>query len=538
MDLAKKRGLAMIGLRVMLPAIALGISKPVYSQDAIPPVSFEGNQTENNQTGLPLPAMRSTVDSTLNQASQKLKSSKVEERVGAAKLLGKYANAQVSLLLIGALDDSSELVRRAVIVSLVEHFNNGAPIYEQALVEKIFSKMGDPDVEVRRETSALIPRLIPGLMRSGMEKVQMNGRTIIRSVPGKLRPDLQDLANQALIDPDSIVRQNVLKHHFSLRFQMDSQTFVRLLGDKDVSVLLVALDQARIYATQTGTYEQMEALTKHSDVGVRAKLARTVQSLGRSFPQYRKILRILTDDPVDEVATLSAVDLARLGERVSNQMIDRIIAYLSKANGLFGKAESLFYSLSALGTDAKRIYSALLEHPSASMRAQAWVCHLSLSEGWRNHSSWRDALQDRDFKVRKAVLSLLRGRVEQINRNELSYLIKSRHVEVRSFASELLLVAEKEVVKECFFDLLIDEDSLVRSTTLRALAKIQADSWVDLHARSLKDKDYAIQRAAMDGLLGDQKVGVPALLKYLRQYPAERISTLARKELQQMGINP
>ena len=218
-----------MGLRVMLPAIALGISTPVYSQDAIPPVSFEGNQTENNQTDLPLPAMRSTIDSTLNQASQKLKSSKVEERVGAAKLLGKYANSQVSLLLIGALDDSSELVRRAVMVSLVEHFNNGAPIYEQALVEKIFSKMGDPDVEVRRETSALIPRLIPGLMRSGMEKIQVNGRTIIRSVPGKLRPDLQDLANQALIDPDSIVRQNVLKHHFSLRFQMDSQTFRPLI---------------------------------------------------------------------------------------------------------------------------------------------------------------------------------------------------------------------------------------------------------------------------------------------------------------------
>ena len=528
----------MMGARVMPLVFAMGLSKLVYSQDVISPVSIEGNQTDNNQTEVTLPAMRSSIDNTLNQASQKLKSSKVEERVGAAKLLGKYANAQVSLLLIGALDDSSELVRRAVMVSLVEHFNNGAPIYEQALVEKIFSKIGDPDVEVRRETSALIPRLIPGLMRSGMERIQVNGRSILRSVPGKLRQDLQDLANQALIDPDSIVRQNVLKHHFSLRFQMESQTFVRLLGDKDVSVLLVALDQARMYAAQSGTYDQMEALTKHSDVGVRAKLARTVQSLGRSFPQYRKILRILTNDPVDEVATLSAVDLARLGERVSNQMIDRIIAYLSKAKGLFGKAESLFYSLSALGSDAKRIYTALLEHPSASMRSQAWVRHLTLSEGWKNASSWRDALQDRDIKVRKAVLSLLRGRVEQINRNDLTNLIKSRHVEVRSFASELLLVAEKEVVKECFFDLLIDEDSLVRSTTLRALAKIQADGWVNLHARSLKDKDYAIQRAAMDGLLGDHKVGLPALLKYLRQYPAERISALARRELQQMGINP
>ena len=72
----------------------------------------------------------------------------------------------------------SELVRRAALVSLVEHFNNGSPVYEQALAEKIFSKLADPDVEVRREVSALIPRLVPGLMRSGMERIQVNGRTV------------------------------------------------------------------------------------------------------------------------------------------------------------------------------------------------------------------------------------------------------------------------------------------------------------------------------------------------------------------------
>ena len=84
----------MMGVRVLPLVFALGISRLVYSQDVISSVSIEGNQTEINQTELTLPAMRSTIDNTLNQASQKLKSSKLEERVGAAKLLGKYANAK------------------------------------------------------------------------------------------------------------------------------------------------------------------------------------------------------------------------------------------------------------------------------------------------------------------------------------------------------------------------------------------------------------------------------------------------------------
>ena len=484
------------------------------------------------------PPKRSSMDVTLDDAAQKLKSSHVQERTGAAKLLGKYVGSQAALLLIGALDDASELVRRAALVSLVEHFNNGSPVFEQALAEKIFSMIGDPDVEVRREASALIPRLVPGLMRSGMEKIQVNGRTVFRSVPGRLREDLRQLAEECLRDTDSIVRQNMLKNHYSLRFQIPPQTFGALLEDNDVAVLLAALDQVRMYATQPGIYHKIEALAVHRDMGVRAKLAKTVLSLGRSFPEYRKVLRQLTNDQADEIATLAAVDLARLGERVSPEMIDRIIEYLSLSRGLYGKAETLFYSLSALGRDSARIYEALLVHPSASMRAKAWHHHLILSEGWKSPTLWIPAMEDRDLQVRETVLSLVRGRVDKIEKNELLPLIGHPFAEVRTMAAELLLVADPKVVQNQFFELLIDEDSLVRSTTLRVLANLRFENWIHLHARSLNDEDYTIQRAAMDGLLGDRAEGVPVLLEFVRKYPAERISSLARSELQKMGIKP
>ena len=485
-----------------------------------------------------LPPSRSSVDGTLNNAAVKLKSAKLEDRVGAAKLLGKYPGNDAGLMLIGALDDPSELVRRAALVSIVEHFNNGAPIYEQALAEKIFSTLADPDVEVRREVSALIPRLVPGLMRSGMERIQINGRTVFRSLPGRLRDDLALLVEGGLLDSDSIVRQNILKHHYSLRIQIKPEVFGALLEDDDIGVLLVALDQVRMYAKQPAVFRKFEELSNHPDSGVRAKLAKTTLSLGRSFPEYRKVLRLLTNDRVDDIATLAAVDLARLGERVSDEMVARIIKYLSEARGLYGKAETLFYSLSALGKDGARVYQSLLSHSSPSMRSRAWERHLNLSQGWKSSSAWIPALEDRDLQVREAVIKTIRGRVQEINEKDLQYLIQHQHGDVRVLAAELLLVADKKLVEDCYFDLLIDDQSLVRSTTLRVLSNLRIEGWVSLHARSLNDDEYNIQRAAMDGLLGDRKEGVPVLLEFVRKYPAEKISSLARRELQNLGVKP
>ena len=529
----------MMGRALFVLGVSLGLIFSLFAQDLPPVRSGDNVGSEKNQTAqLPGPPKRASVGGTLEDAARKLKSEKVQERIGAAKLLGKYAGRPGGLLLVGALDDESELVRRAVMVSLVEHFNNGSPLYDQPLAEKIFSMIGDPDVEVRRETSALIPRLVPGLMRSGMERIQVNGRTVFRSISGRLREDLKHKAQQALLDPDSIVRQNVLKHHYTLRFQILPQTFGKLLEDKDTAVILEALNQARMYASQPGVYGKMEGLVLHPDVGVRAKLTQTVLSMGRSFSEYRKILRQLTNDPVDEIATLATVDLARLGERVSEEMVDRIIDYLSKSRGLYGKAESLFYSLSALGSDSARIYQSLLDHSSAGMRAKAWARYLSISDGWKSPAIWIPALNDRDMQVRESVLNLVRGRVEKIEKGELHILINHQYAEVRRLAAELLVVASKQLVQNSFFDLLIDDDPLVRSTTLRALANLRLDGWINLHARSLNDDDYSIQRAAMDGLLSDSNEGVPVLLEFVRKYPAEKISSLARRELQNRGQNP
>ena len=96
----------------------------------ISPLSFQStevNGTDANQS-VPMPPKRSSQSETIRKAEIDLRHGKEGERVGAAKLLGKYPGSLSSSMLIGALDDQSPLVRRAVMVSLSEHFLNGFPV--------------------------------------------------------------------------------------------------------------------------------------------------------------------------------------------------------------------------------------------------------------------------------------------------------------------------------------------------------------------------------------------------------------------------
>ena len=519
--------------------VALGFSAIAQEQSKQFPLPVgAGGPSGTPIAGAPV-LTRSSTSSTMEDAARDLQSPAESERVGAAKLLGKYPGAQATHLLIGVLDDPSELVRRAAIVSLVEHINTGS-FYSigQPIYEKIFSKIGDVDVEVRRAVTALIPRLAFRLVQSFSQQTVINGRVVYRNTPGGLRSDLEALARKALEDPDAVVRQNMLKHHTILRIQILPNVLARLLDDNDKGVVLEAIDQARRYGSHSEIQQKFSALTKHPDAGVRSKLSRVSQMLSRSDSFYRSILRTLTDDPADEVATLAIIDLARVGEKVSPPMLLRIEEFLSQSKGFYGNAENLFFSLPVLGSKASGIYKALLDHPSSRMRAEAWAKFLLPVRASEDSSVWLNGLKDRDSEVREVILMTMRGRIQEATEADLQALLANKNAEVRSFGAELLLVADEELAKEQFFNFLIDENNLVRSTTLRVLARRKMDNWIMLHIRSLDDDEVQIQQAALDGLLSDSEEGTSALLEYVRKFPSHPISEAARRELLRKGIHP
>ena len=481
---------------------------------------------------------RSTEAETIDRASEDLQNQEIGRRVGAAKLLGKYRNSRTSVLLVSALDDESPLVRRAAMVSLAEHASNGFMVYNKSLVEKIYSKLGDSDVEVRREVSTMIPRLVSGIMTSGMEIVEINGRKVYRAVSSTLRPDLFRMTLEAFLDEDAIVRQNVLKYHVYLRVQIPVETLEKLLSDSDLGVLLTALTRISTNASHSKIVNRVKQLSKHTDRGIRLKVVSVARDSHRYHPGYRSILRDMTRDSDSEVLSMAAVELARFGERVPSDVVEQIKIFLLGAPGMTSQVTTILYAVSALGVDGIEVYRALTDHSSSKIRAVAWQRYINLSEGWQKSSLWLPAFEDRDKGVRQNVLNSLRGRTNNLTEKELRFLVESKFVDVRIFAAQCLLNAKQNAVESLGFDLLIDEDTIVRSTTIRAMSVRRVPGWVKVMSRSLLDDDYVIQRAAMDGLLEDRENGIPILLDYVKKHPQSRISNLARIELNKQGITP
>ena len=243
---------------------------------------------------------------------------------------------------------------------------------DKSLFEKIFSKLGDPDVEVEREVSTLIPRLVSTLMRGGVERVVINGRSVYRSVPASFSPDLLTLTQKAFLDEDAIVRQNILKYHSYLRVPLPPLTLEKLLKDEDRRVLLTALDRISYNASQTVIIREIERLSTHEDKGIRLKVVDVARDSNRYHPRYRAVLRSMMEDKDPEVMSMAAVELARFNEKIPPEVIERIKGYLLAAKGMSSQVTTILYAVSAMGEDGIEVYRSLTEHGSAKMRTVAW----------------------------------------------------------------------------------------------------------------------------------------------------------------------
>jgi HEAT repeat protein len=512
------------------------------SSPLLPPTSTGIDSPEvadlNGTLVKPAEIRRSSQSETIIRAGKDLTHVEVGRRVGAAKLLGKYPGSQSSFLLVGALDDKSPLVRRSVMVSLAEHASNGYPLYDKSLVEKVYSKLGDSDVEVRREVSTMIPRLVSGMRRSGVEVVEINGRRVFRSVPPTIRADLMQITQKAFLDSDAIVRQNVLKYHIYLGVPLPVATLVTLLADSDLGVLLAALDRITSNAGHSQVVDRIEELSRHSDRGIRLKIVSVARDANRFHDRYRSILRAMMKDQDPQVLSMAAVELARFGESIPSSTVQQIKQYLLGVEGMSTQVTTILYAISAMGSDGIGVYAALTEHSSSRIRKVSWQRYLSLSSGWSKPRLWIPATKDRDKGVREAVLTMLRGRPITLSTDDMASLVNSKYVDVRIFAGQLLLTVNKSVLGEFSFDLLIDENSIVRSTTIRAMGSRKVNGWVKVMTRSLLDDDFVIQQAAMEALIGDRSRGIPALQKFISTNPQNRISTLAKMELRGIGVQP
>ncbi|MGE4550825.1 MAG: HEAT repeat domain-containing protein, partial [Opitutales bacterium] len=403
------------------------------------------------------------------------------------------------------------------------------------LLEKFVSKLVDPDVEIRRQVSEMLPRLSYGLFRSNMQIVEINGRKVYRSVAQSLSPAIASIAQRSFLDSDPIVRQNMLKYFYTLRISIPPLTLERLLGDEDRGVRMAALDRVTSLPPHNAVFLKLRELASHEDAGVRQKVASIARS--SSHPLARQILRSLRNDKDPYVMALAVISLARLGEVQPDAMVAKVREFLLGTTSTSNQVVSLVYSISAFKRDqARETFRALTEHDSSNIRRIGWERYLNYDNAMSQPKLWLPALDDRNKNIRESIASLVLSRAGAFTSQVMNALTESPHDDVRRFAANCLTLVPASVSEEFAFDLLIDEKLEVRAAAIKSIGIRRPKNWEVIMERSLLDDHFIIQRTALEALLNAPAQGVPLLVSFAQKNANSPITGAIRVALARRNI--
>lgn len=178
---------------------------------------------------------------TIDKCSKDMQSKSAEIRQQAAMILGKYEEPEVTQLLLNHLKDESNLVRRAVLVSLQDRIQKRMVSIKD--MTQIIYLLEDTDVEVRRLASASAQFIVGLVLRDN--SFQSSQRSPINQLPeDQKKVKLAFL--KSIQDSDDIVRLNSLTTILQQRYLFNEPEFnaaiLTRIDDTNKSAVILALD--------------------------------------------------------------------------------------------------------------------------------------------------------------------------------------------------------------------------------------------------------------------------------------------------------
>ncbi len=173
---------------------------------------------------------------TTLELEQKMNSKNHEDRRDAALILGKYINLRSSELLVNALKDENQLVRRASLVSLQDRLMKR--YLNDEYYPTLFETLKDKDAEIRRISSGMLLYYLPIMLTMSGDPRNVEANIYSRD----------SLINQVIMsseDSDSGVRKNImtflLQYKYMIRNQTHLQSLKKRLADTEDDICILAL---------------------------------------------------------------------------------------------------------------------------------------------------------------------------------------------------------------------------------------------------------------------------------------------------------
>ncbi len=477
-----------------------------------PPTAFPEHETDTER------------EETIRRGLEDLASDNEDLRVGAAMLLGKYRDRRARAAVLGAIDDPAVRVRRAAVVSLLEDRSHLAPDAINALLRAL----GDEDAEIRRHVSFSLPFL---LQQSMFVRQPFGGR------PANPPPAFGEEARRALLrayeDPEVIVRRNLLAAYPMLPQRPDGGVLLRLLSDEDAQVRSGALGLAAGANPRTAFLEAAAHLADDPEPALRQQLARVIarNRMDAGLP----LLEQLADD--ESAAVSVEAHLARLQLRPTPADAEALIERLADGALSAEQTRYLMSAVSGLGTAAPPLLVRILDEGPPPARAEA-VRALVRHEAFFHEHEWiRRVAEEPSQAVRREAVNNLQMQLNRATPALVNGLAESRHAELRDLAVTLSGGLPSEDAFDPLLDLVLDEDTGLRTRALRELHRRGFPGTNRLLSRSLRDSDPAIQRTAVELLASRGRgEGIDILREFAVEHPGTPLAALIQRELARRGI--
>lgn len=459
---------------------------------------------------------RLSAGETVLQGIEALRNGTVEERTGAALLLGKYNDYRAFNALHQALSDPAVRVRRAALGSLLDRQMGNYNLDPARLLELL----ADPDEEIRRRISYEIGR-VATFWR--IQRATPSGR------PEPLPPDLKAILLGAYRDSDAIVRRNMVQFHYAFNPTLPEDLLLALLDDGDPTVARHALEIAARTLPAEVFVPAVTDLAARAEPPLRREIA---QRLARfRTASSAATLRSLTDDPDSSVANEARISLIEIERNASRD--NEILTALTSGALPSAQATRLLRLIVMVDRPlARQLLPELLSLADANLRAEAARYLGLLADKLPSPDELAPLFNDTSPEVRRHTIGLLRRFTAELDRATLQALAASTQPQMRLQAAQFATLLPASEQREVLLDLLIDNEPTVRLEALSGMLRGQLEGWDKLAAAALRDPDPEVARACARILLSQPRGKILRLMRdHVEAYPDSPAAEYLRPHL-------
>lgn len=450
---------------------------------------------------------------TINRAIEDLKSGDLETRVGAAMLLGKYNNPEVMQALITALQDDEVRIRRAALISILE---KRTPMFSPALTEVMLPMLADPDAEIRRQISSILPRLTAS-WSMGFQA----------SLPSRSRQPYPENFDQIFInafsDTEVVVRRNMMEHPgiVPLGHRL-APILLQRLSDEDLQVRLLAL-------REVGRRAESEEFLKLAASNALGENPLWDRELARqlAYHPHRQSLELLQQmSQSQDRLTRTEADISHMlityGDWESAPGFERLMQD-SIPPETAQRAVRGLYNLER--SETARLAARLMTAESEAVRIEALNLWLTIQADLPPQEALELLLDDSSRNIRRRTFQLLRSRPHLIPESLIRKMAVHPQIDVREHLLGLFDALPEELAGDVIFDLLIDSHLPIRQQALRQAVRLETPGWSRILQASLRDPNSRIQITAAELIVRtEEKDGLKALREHIEAQPDSELA--------------